>query len=58
MNAVDPGLIAFRFRITPRRPGPHSRKSIDQTAMTTGSIHAGTLRMAKTRKCRQKTPRT
>ena len=56
--ANEPGLITFRLRITPRRPGPHSRKNADQKAMTIGSIHGGTLRTAKRSSCRQTTPRT
>ena len=56
--ANEPGLITARLRMTPRRAGPHIRKNADQKAMTIGSIHGGTLRMAKRSPCRQKTPRT
>ena len=54
----EPGLIARRLRITPRRPGPHSRKKTDQKAITIGSIQSGVLSTAKRSSCRQNTPRT
>src|SRR5258706_11631430 len=56
--AHDPGLIAVRLRITPRRPGPQSRKKSDHQAMTTGSIQSGMFSTAQRRIRRQKTPLT
>src|SRR5687768_231640 len=53
----EPGLIAARLRMTPRRPALQSRKTRAQVPTNTLSSGTGALIAPKRRALRQNTPR-